>query len=72
MYSTNIDKQKAFDLCLFLTNNKIHDRKLYIYTAICYFYTNDVNTTLYFIEKSDYMIHKFPVLLDFYNKNKKK
>jgi hypothetical protein len=70
--STNIDKQKALDLCIFLTNNKIHDRKLFIYTAICYFYTNNIENTLYFIEKSDYMIHKFPVLLDFYNKNKKK
>ena len=70
--STNIDKQKALDLCIFLTNNKIHDRKLYIYTAICYFYTNNIENTLYFIEKSDYMIQKFPILLDFYNKNKKK
>ena len=70
--STNIDKQKALDLCIFLTNNKIHDRKLYIYTAICYFYTNNIENTLYFIEKSDYMIYKFPILIDFYNKNKKK
>ena len=68
--SNNNDKQKALDLCIFLTNNKIHDRKLYIYTAICYFYTTNIQKTLYFIEKSDYMIHKYPLLVDFYNKHK--
>ena len=32
------NRKIAFDLCLFLINNKIYDRKLFIYTAISYYY----------------------------------
>jgi len=66
----NINKQKAFDLCLFLINNKIQDRRLFIYTAICYYYTNNIKNTIEYIDKSGYMINKYNVLLDFYKKHK--
>jgi len=66
----NINKQKAFDLCLFLVNNKIYDRKLFVYTAICYYYVNNITKTLEYIKKSDYMINKYKVLCDFYKQYK--
>ena len=67
---TNLNKTKAFDLCLFLVNNKIYDRKLFIYTAICYYYTNNVDKTIEFIDKSDYLVNKYKVLSDFYKQYK--
>jgi len=63
---TNVNKNEAFKLCLFLINNKIYDRKLFIYTAICHYYNNDDEKTLEYIEKSDYMINKYEVLKNFY------
>ena len=66
----NINKKKAFDLCLFLVNNKIFDRKLFIYTAICYYYVNNINKTLEYIDKSDYMVNKYKILCDFYEQHK--
>ena len=63
----NINKQRAFDLCNFLIENNIYDRKLFIYTAICYYYLNDTQNTLKYIQKSDYMINKYNILQDFYN-----
>ena len=63
----NINKQRAFDLCNFLIENNIYDRKLFIYTAICYYYLNDTQNTLKYIQKSDYMINKYNILKYFYN-----
>ena len=33
--------KKAFDLCIFLLDNNINDRKLFIYISILYFYKDD-------------------------------
>tara|TARA_B100001250_G_scaffold383673_1_gene377817 strand:- start:1647 stop:2903 length:1257 start_codon:yes stop_codon:yes gene_type:complete len=71
LFTSNGNKQNALDLCKFLINNKICDRKVYIYMAICYYYCNDTKNTLKYIEKSDYMIFKYPILLDFYKNNNK-
>jgi len=70
--SEKIEKNRkiAFDLCLFLINNKICDRKLFIYTAISYYYLCDDINTIKYIEKSDYMINKYSILVDFYNNYK--
>ena len=72
LFQSNGNKQQAFDLCLFLINNKISDRKVFIYSAICYYYCNDIPHTLEYIQKSQYMINKYPVLQEFYNTHKHK
>ena len=64
------NRKIAFDFCLFLINNKICDRKLFIYTAISYYYLCDDINTIKYIEKSDYMINKYSILVDFYNNYK--
>ena len=69
---TDVNKKNAYELCLFLVNNKIIDNKLFIYMAICYYYNNDTVNTLMYIEKAKYMISKYKVLEDFYNINKNK
>ena len=66
----NLNVKKAYELCIYLINNKSVDRKLFIYTAICYFYLNDKENTLKYIEKSSYMIEKYEVLKTFYLNNK--
>ena len=71
LFNENNNKENVFKLCLFLINNKIYDRKLFIYIAICYYYKNDDINTIRYIEKSDYMINKYPVLIDFYNNYKR-
>lgn len=67
LFNEKEDKEKCFKLCLFLINNKIYDRKLFIYIAICYYYRNDDINTIKYIEKSEYMVNKYQVLIDFYN-----
>ena len=69
LFTCDGNKQEALELCLFLINNKIIDRKVYIYMAICYYYCNDTKNTLKYIEKAEYMLYKYPVLIDFYNNN---
>ena len=71
LFNQKGNKEKCFKLCLFLINNKIYDRKLFIYMAICYYYNNDDINTIKYIEKSEYMVNKYPVLIDFYNNYKK-
>ena len=66
------NKTNAFNLCLYLVNNKIIDNKLFIYMAICYYYTNDTKNCIKYIEKSKYMKYKYPLLNDFYNLHKTK
>ena len=66
----NLNVNKAYELCTYLINNKVCDRKLFIYTAICYFYLNDKVNTLKYIEKSSYMVDKYEVLKNFYLNNK--
>ena len=63
------NNNSAFELCTFLVNNKIPDRKLMIYMAVCYHYKNDRENTIKFLKKSDYMIHKFKLLYESYIKN---
>ena len=65
----DINKSKAYDLCNFLIQNNIHDRRLFIYIAILYFYKNNHNNLLYYINKSDYYISKYPQLKSFLNNN---
>ena len=60
------NKNKAFNLCSFLLNNYINDRKLFIYISILYFYKDDKNNFIKYYEKSDYFIHKYSVLYDYY------
>ena len=60
------NKNKAFDLCSFLLNNNINDRKLFIYISILYFYREDKKNFIKYFEKSDYYINKYPVLCDYY------
>ena len=60
------NKKKAFDLCIFLLNNNINDRKLFIYISILYFYKDDKNNFIKYYEKSDYFIHKYSILYDYY------
>ena len=66
----NLNINKAYELCVYLINNKSVDRKLFIYMAICYYYLNDKENTLKYIEKSSYMIDKYEVLKTFYLNNK--
>ena len=63
----NIDR--AFDLCSFLVNNKINNRKVCIYTAICYYYFDNKDKVIEYMDKSDYLKYKYNVLVDFYEKN---
>ena len=72
LFSTNCNKDEIFKLCLYLINNKIYDRKLFIYMAICYYYQNDDINTIKYIKKSEYMINKYPVLIKFYENYKNK
>ena len=60
---------KAFDLCNFLLDNNNHDRKLFIYTAICYYYFNNTQKVIEYMDKSEFMKFKYKQLLDFYEKN---
>ena len=72
LFNENGNKDEIFKLCLYLINNKIYDRKLFIYMAICYYYQNDDINTIKYIKKSEYMINKYPVLIDFYENYKNK
>ena len=60
------NKKKAYDLCSFLLNNNINDRKLFIYISILYFYREDKENFIKYFEKSDYFINKYSVLCDYY------
>lgn len=62
---TDENKKKAHKLAIFLHNNHISDRKLYIYLGICYYYNNNHDLAYKFLSKSDYMIDKYPVLTEF-------
>lgn len=64
----DINKIKAFNLCSFLINNQINDRKLFIYISILYFYNDDKTNFIKYFPKSDYYMNKYPVLYDYYNK----
>jgi len=65
----NNQYEKAFDLCKFLVNNNNKDRKLFIYTAICYYYFNNTQKVIEYMDKSDFMKFKYKELYDFYEKN---
>jgi hypothetical protein len=70
---TNLNEQtkiKAFDLCDFLIKNNIHDRRLFIYISILYFYNNDTHNFIKYFEKSDYYINKYSNLYDYYKTQK--
>ena len=62
------DVNRGYKLCDFLIKNHIHDRKLYIYMAICYYYLDNIKEMMYYMDKSDYMKYKYKELLDIYNK----
>lgn len=66
----NNDKVNAYNLCKFLVNNKISDRKLFVYMAICCFYNEETENTIKFIEKSEYMKYKYPILVEYYKNYK--
>ena len=66
---TNINN--ILNQCLYLVDNKIYDRELFIYTAICFFYKKCDENCIKYIELSDYKINNYKVLLDFYNNYKK-
>jgi len=65
----NNQYEKAFDLCKFLVDNNNKDRKLFIYTAICYYYFNNTQKVIEYMDKSDFMKFKYKELYDFYEKN---
>jgi hypothetical protein len=63
------DVDRGYKLCDFLIKNHIHDRKLYIYMAICYYYLDDIKEMINYMNKSDYMKYKYKELMDIYNKS---
>ena len=48
---------------------EVTNRKLFIYTAICYYYFNNTQKVIEYMDKSEFMKFKYKQLLDFYEKN---
>ena len=60
---------KAFNILKFLNKNNNYDKRLYIYLAICYYYFNDKEKVIEYMDKSDYMKFKYKELTEYYKKN---
>ena len=59
---------QAFNILKFLNKNNNCDKRLYIYMAICYYYFNDKEKVIEYMDKSDYMKFKYKELTEYYKK----
>ena len=64
--NTPLNQKKAYDLCIFFINNKVQDRRIFIYLCILYYYFKNNTKFIEYYNKSDYYIYKYKQIINHY------